>query len=215
MSLLKDVDDLIANHRETVRATDLQLADAKRQRDALRAERDAFYGQCEAEIVHKKQVLAAYHERIQALSTNPFPAPRPVDAFHDWRDWARHHLVGLTLHDIKDALLLTLDDAATKSQQRSVAIVVAYDQDDEDVRQLVASTAALGAVVVSPHTRGCVGAPHGMCCAPTHLLTALCTLCADAPSTISHLVGADSIRGLMHDLIDAEASLAQLVHKSL
>ena len=79
----------------------------------------------------------------------------------------------------------------------------------------VQQTAALGAVVIAPGVYGVVPAPYGLRCEPSCLFQALCTLCADAQSTIAHIVGSDNVRTLMTELRAAEGQLAALVGVSV
>ena len=221
--LLQEVDNLVAQHRQRVQEIGQHIADSTRRRDTRRAERDAAKEAKLAELARHRARLAELEGRKHAATTEPFTQASAMDTFETWSAWARHNLNGLTLQDLNldghDALLISInvhaDIEGERSESRDVTIVVAFDADDNVADTLVEVTSAIGIVVVVPEMRGMVHAPHGMRCAPTHLVIALCALCADTPSTLRHIVGADNVRMLMQELSAAERAFAASVGAAL
>lgn len=217
MSALQQVDDLIAWHRERTRQLDAQLADAKQQHSALIAERDAFMESKSMQLVTNQAMLSNLQDRLYALTTNPFPKSKPLADFDDWRSWARHHVPELALQDLNlddtQCLLLLLDvkTNVNNDQTPATSIIIAFDANDQAAGLLAKSTSALGVVVVTPSMQGIKAEPYGVRCAPTHLVMAIVTLCADAPSTMVSVFGADMIRSLMTELKEAERTVAASV----
>lgn len=214
MSLLQDVDDLVALHRQRMRQIDEQLADSLRQHSALLTERDRHATLKTAELAQANAHLEQVQKQVQALEAHPFPEDKPLADFADWRDWARHHLLGIDLQQLDlsghQCLLLSFDvsTAIHGDQPHDASIVLTLDPSGA-ATPILAST--LGTIVVVPGMQGVAVTPHGLRCAPTHLVVALCTLCADAPSTMENVVGAKNVCALIHEFKEAERALAALV----
>ena len=202
---IEQFNEIVARRDDEEQRLDADIALAEARNRELLLERDSFFAAQLADIESAKRTLEEREAHLAALLHDPFRDSAPPGDFDDWRHWARDHLQGLDLQDMSAGLLLMVTDSyGNASADTKVLITRDSEADPSDF-------GAIGAVVLSDEVHGIDVSPHGLACAPDHLFTALCTLCADAPSSVSHIFGDASVIDKMHSLKAAEEELAAMV----